>query len=105
MASNDSGTNESTRRSRRDVLKTGAALVPVIMTLHAAPAWAATDYTMVAYTYGTNAGLCRNPNFDPNSGADWKSQEFMPCDQIRRFGGTTESESQTTSGTQDIVSF
>ena len=70
-------------RSRRDVLKAGAFAVPMILTLHASPAWAATDYTQVAYTYGVNAGKCRNPNFDPGSSSPWKKDEFMPCSDIK----------------------
>lgn len=67
-------------RSRRDILKAGASAVPVIMTLHAAPAWGATDYTRVAYRYGMNVGKCRNPNFVAGSNAPGKREEFIPCD-------------------------
>lgn len=99
---------EPAKRPRRDVLKTGATLVPVILTLHAAPAWAGTDYTRVAYRYGIHAGLCRNPNFDANSNAPWKRDKFMPCDQIRQTSidaGPSESSDQSSAGTQDIISF
>lgn len=105
------GNTDSAARSRRDVLKTGATLVPVMMTLYAAPAWAQTDYTQTAYRYGANAGLCRNPNFDPNSSAPWKRDEFMPCEEIRRGGNKTaetlpdEPTGQTGDGTKDILSF
>ena len=90
-------------RSRRAVLKAGAILVPTIITFHASPAWAATDYTMVAYRYGTNAGLCRNPNFQAGSGAPRKMNEFMPCDQIVRSSATeTESLAAESSGPQSV---
>jgi len=97
---------ESTsQRSRRDVLKSGVALVPVIMTLHAAPAWAATDYTKVAYRYGVNAGLCRNPNFDPTSNSSWKRDEFIPCEKNKHAGDPsweTESTAPTGDGPKNI---
>jgi len=80
----ESDSNERrNERSRRDVLKAGAAAVPLIITLHASPAWAATDYTQTAYRYGTNAGLCRNPNFVAGSTAPWKKDEFIPCEDVR----------------------
>jgi hypothetical protein len=94
---------EQTRRSRRAVLKTGAILVPTIVTLHASPAWAETDYTLTAYRYGANAGLCRNPDFDRQHGrgadrrgdpradrsrAWWREEEeFMPCGEPGSAGG------------------
>ena len=98
---------QKAERSRRDVLKAGVTAVPIILTLHAAPAWAATDYTMSAYRYGVNAGLCRNPSFQPGSSSPWKKDEFMPCEQIKRSGGSRISwESETTdptgSGPQQI---
>jgi len=72
--------SEQHRSNRRRLLKTGAAIVPTIMTLHAAPAWAQTDYTMVAYRYGANAGLCRNPHFNPNANPNSAvGQEFIQC--------------------------
>lgn len=103
-------------RSRRSLLKTGAVVIPTIVTLHASPAWATTDYTMVAYQYGANRGLCRNPNFDPSSSAPWKREEFMPCGEIRRksFAGDDEVEGaarSATSGTKaprsssDVIEF
>jgi len=70
-------------RSRRDLLKAGVSAVPLIITLHAAPAWAATDYTRVAYRYGANAGKCRNPNFQPGSNSPWKKDEFITCGDTR----------------------
>ena len=62
----DQSSPSSVRASRRRLLKTGALLVPVVMTLRATPAWAQTDYTMTAYRYGMNQGLCKNPAFNPN---------------------------------------
>jgi hypothetical protein len=59
---------------RRKLLTAGALIVPAIVTLHATPAWAQTDYTMTAYRYGTNQGMCRNPD----SASD---EEFIPCGQ------------------------
>ena len=100
--------NENTsQRSRRDLLKAGVTLVPVVITLHAVPAHASTDYTTVAYRYGVNAGLCRNPNHDPTSET---SSEFVACGQSqqpigddRHTGGPSwEPETQPTSGTQQI---
>jgi hypothetical protein len=68
------------QETRRRVIKAGAALLPVILTLRATPAWAQTDYTTTAYRYGTNKGLCRNPKFDPNaSPQSTEGQEFVPC--------------------------
>jgi hypothetical protein len=65
---------------RRKLMTVGALLVPAIATLHATPAWAQTDYTMTAYRYGTNAGLCKNPRYDPNAPpGNWKSHEFIEC--------------------------
>ena len=92
----------SRRVGRRRVLKTGAALVPVMMTLHASPAWAETDYTLTAYTYGTNAGLCRNPNFQAGSGSLWKKDEFMPCDQIVRAVPGEFETTTSTAGPQQV---
>jgi hypothetical protein len=67
------------KATRRRVLKTGALLVPAILTLRATPAWAQTDYTVTAYRYGVNAGLCRNPDFNPRAGGGPRSVEFIPC--------------------------
>jgi len=78
MAEHDSNERRA-ERSRRDVLKAGVVAVPLILTLHASPAWAATDYTKIAYRYGVNAGKCRNPNFQAGSNAPWKKDEFVPC--------------------------
>jgi hypothetical protein len=65
---------------RRKVMTAAALLVPAIATLHATPAWAETDYTMTAYRYGTNAGRCRNPNFNPNANPNSTAgQEFIDC--------------------------
>jgi hypothetical protein len=83
----DQSSPSSVRASRRRLLKTGALLVPVVMTLRATPAWAQTDYTMTAYRYGTNQGLCKNPAFSPNavdqpnSGVmvEKKQEEFISC--------------------------
>jgi len=67
-------------RSRRTLLKHGAVLVPTIFTLTAVPAWAQTDYTSVAYRYGTQAGFCRNPHFNPNANPESHvGQEFVEC--------------------------
>ena len=98
MAEEKKPTPDGFDSTRRAVLKTGAVLIPTIVTLHASPAWAATDYTLTAYIYGTNAGLCRNPNFQAGSSAPWKSQEFMPCDQIVRSDGSTFDTTATQSG-------
>ena len=55
-------------------------LVPAIATLHATPAWAQTDYTMTAYRYGTNAGQCKNPDFNPNANpGSTAGTEFIDC--------------------------
>ena len=65
---------------RRKVLIAGALLVPTIATLHATPAWAQTDYTMTAYRYGSNTGLCRNPHFNPQANPQSQAgQEFIEC--------------------------
>ena len=82
MAEHDSNERRN-ERSRRDVLKAGAAAVPLIITLHASPAWAATDYTRIAYRYGVNAGKCRNPNFQAGSSSPWKKDEFITCGETR----------------------
>ena len=82
MAEHDSN-EQRDERSRRDILKAGAAAVPLIFTLYASPASAATDYTTVAYRYGTNAGKCRNPNYQPGSSSPWKQNEFVACEDIR----------------------
>lgn len=83
---------------RRQALKIGAVLVPTIITLQATPAWAQTDYTMMAYRYGTNAGLCRNPKFNPNANANSpNSQEFIRCPS-QRDHQIFEIEDQTPSG-------
>jgi hypothetical protein len=72
---------------RRKVLIAGALLVPTIVTLHATPAWALTDYTMSAYRYGDNAGLCKNPDFDENAEEeDPNAQEFVQCRRERKPG-------------------
>lgn len=63
---------------RRRVLKAGALLVPTIMTLHAAPAWAQTDYTLVAYMYGEGAGLCKNPKWKPDSPGQGQ-EKYIEC--------------------------
>lgn len=66
--------------SRRRLLKSGALLVPVVLTLRARPAWAQTDYMLTAYTYGENAGLCRNPKYNPSANPGSRSgTEFVPC--------------------------
>ena len=78
MAEQDSNERRA-ERSRRDVLKAGVVAIPMILTLHASPASAAIDYTVTAYRYGTNAGKCRNPNFQAGSSAPWKKDEFIPC--------------------------
>ena len=66
--------------SRRRLLKSGALLIPVVLTLRARPAWAQTDYMTTAYTYGENAGLCRNPKYNPQASPGTKpGTEFIPC--------------------------
>ena len=78
---------------RRKVLIAGALLVPTIVTLHATPAWAGTDYTMSAYRYGDNAGLCKNPDFDENAEeGDPNLQEFVQCRRERKPGLEYEIE-------------
>ena len=68
------------KSGRRRALKTGAFLVPTILTLHAAPAWAVTDYTETAYRYGLNAGLCKNSNYNPQASPTSEAgQEFVDC--------------------------
>ena len=77
---------------RRRALRTGAILVPTIVTLHATPAFAQTDYTMVAYRYGVNSGLCRNPHFNPSANPNSTAgQEFIECPDSRRGGGRRHS--------------
>jgi hypothetical protein len=79
----DAARNESTRQSRRGLIKTGAILLPAVLTLRATPAWAQTDYTTTAYRYGTNAGLCKNANFNANAAPDSAAgQEFLPCPDV-----------------------
>lgn len=88
------------RPARRKFLATGAAVVPAILTLHATPAWATTDYTLTAYRYGAHAGLCRNARFNPN--ADPSSavgQEFIECRQRPRHW--EESETPSRPATED----
>jgi hypothetical protein len=70
---------DNVQSTRRQLLKTGALIVPVIFTLRATPAWAQTDYTLTAYRYGVNQGLCRNPKFNPNASGGPQSEEFIPC--------------------------
>lgn len=77
-ASDEESTGLATRRS---ILKTGAWLIPSIVTLHATPASAGNDYTMVAYRYGDHAGLCRNPRFNPHAQGGPRSEEFVPCSE------------------------
>ena len=109
--------HEQAHRARRAVLKTGAILIPTIMTLHASPAWAATDYTVTAYRYGANAGLCRNPDFDGRPGradrgrdphsersrASWKQEEFVPCDQAGSVGGDIFGGTTTTQAADETI--
>lgn len=81
---------------RRKVLIAGALLVPTIATLHATPAWAQTDYTMTAYRYGTNEGLCRNPNFNPHASQNSQNgQEFIECPVV---GSDSDSSGATQTG-------
>ena len=76
----DSARNGSTLQNRRGLIKTGAILLPAILTLRATPAWAQTDYTKTAYLYGTNKGLCKNAHFNPNANPDSTAgTEFIPC--------------------------
>ena len=76
----DESTRQDFLESRRKWIKTGAILLPAVLTLRATPAWAQTDYTQTAYRYGTNAGLCKNANFNPNAAPDSTAgQQFVPC--------------------------
>ena len=82
--------DESAIRARRRLIKTGATLVPLVYTLHAIPAWAQTDYTATAYRYGTNAGLCRNPHFNPRANPNSHAgREFVPCPPGQSRNGRT----------------
>ena len=97
---------------RRKALTVGALLVPTIVTLHATPAWAQTDYTITAYRYGTHAGLCRNPKFKPDANPNSpRSQQFIECpDQIppghgRDIHWDSEFEGQEGSDTTDLNSW
>ena len=104
------------RAGRRQALKIGAVLVPTIITLQATPAWAQTDYTMVAYRYGANAGLCRNPKFNPNASSNSpNSEEFIPCppdkgkshiiwepENQTGTGGTTIPDSSSPNSTPNV---
>ena len=70
----------SARVGRRAVVKAGAVLVPMIVTLRAMPAWAQVDYTQTAYRYGVGAGLCKNPKFNPSAApGSTAGTEFIPC--------------------------
>lgn len=88
--------------SRRRLLKAGALAVPSILTLHASPAWAGTDYTLSPYRYGVNAGRCRNPNFDPNAApGSAAGEEFVSCPDIRnRKGGGSSVDTGTENTSQ-----
>ena len=71
------------------------------MTLHGKPAWAGTDYTQTAYTYGDNAGLCKNPDFeeDPNE------PEFVQCEEDDRYRDDQQWDvegEENNSGTQEF---
>ena len=78
---------------RRKVMTAAALLVPAIATLHATPAWAQTDYTMTAYTYGANKGLCRNPKFNPNANPNSTAgQEFIECRSRGRDHDSTNDQ-------------
>ena len=88
------------RPGRRKALKVGAMLVPTIVTLHATPAWAQTDYTMTAYRYGVNQGLCRNPKFNPNANPNsTDGQEFIECQSRGRDHDSSSSDQQAGPGT------
>ena len=83
----------SKRSTRRQMLRTGAIVVPTIITLHASPAWARTDYTVFAYRYGVNAGKCRNPHYNPEANPNSQAgQEFIDCPS--RGGRRREAEDQ-----------
>ena len=72
--------DEATRKARRGLIKTGAILLPAVLTLRATPAWAQTDYTITAYRYGVGKGLCKNPSFNPNANpGSTAGTEFVPC--------------------------
>lgn len=93
--------------TRRRLLQAGAVLVPTILTLHATPAWAQTDYTMTAYRYGVNKGKCRNSNYNPNANPNSEAgKEFIECrgggqrrrdlpgDDMQGNGSTPDSDFQ-----------
>lgn len=89
------------RDSRRWMIKTGAMLVPAIMTLRATPAWAQTDYTVTAYRYGVGAGLCKNPDYNPNAAEhSTAGQEFVPCPEGNAFASPTVEGTADTSGNE-----
>ena len=89
-------TDSEFKPGRRKALQIGALVVPTIVTLHATPAWAATDYTVVAYRYGDNAGLCRNPKFNPMaSPTSPNGQEFIACPDGSPGGGGGPRASNT----------
>ena len=89
----ESAEDVAAREARRSLIKAGAILLPAVLTLRATPAWAQTDYTVTAYRYGTNQGLCRNPHFNPNASPDSTAgQEFIPCKKGIRSNNTPEAE-------------
>ena len=103
--SRESASDEATRQARRGLIKTGAILLPAVLTLRATPAWAQTDYTITAYRYGVGKGLCKNPQFNPNANPDSTAgTEFVPCPT----GNTSDLSDPSTTytpGSDDTVHF
>lgn len=96
--------DSAARSSRRRLLKAGAVAVPSILTLHASPVWAGTDYTRNAYTYGINAGKCSNPNF--NRDADPTGEEFISCPDPGtdgRLGGPSAGDAAEPNGDRPVT--
>ena len=92
-----------TASGRRQVLKLGAMVVPTIVTLHASPAWAQTDYRFTAYRYGVNKGLCYNEHYNPNANPNSQaSQEFIECPRGRGRDHDSTSDQQGGSGPIDF---
>lgn len=95
---------EQRAAERRRLLLTGAVVVPTILTLHATPAWAGTDYTVTAYRYGVHAGLCRNAHFNPNADPNSQAgQEFIQCRQ-RPQPYVEDTPTSTTTGSGGATS-
>jgi hypothetical protein len=90
------------QRGRRKVMIAGALLVPTIVTLHATPAWAQTDYRFTAYRYGANKGKCKNENYNPNANPNSNAgQEFIDCPDLK--GRTHDDSGGPEQGSDPIV--